>query len=351
MANSLIDARKHTVFPAERRGAALVVRPQGDAAGFGHAVMKVERERILKLLESPEIPNLILDMGDTNYFGSEMIGVFSRMIAIVRDRGGSHAVVNLSDDMREGIAIMKLDEVWNVREKRVAYRELATENPLAPIRRNIWTILVLLVAVTVVGGAAYAISRIPRQRDRAEYMVLHEVWDEYREKRPTLHDLRLVQWKKRSLERVQEVAERLEKSNYAKRTELQHMLAAAREQLPVMLDPNLRMADQVTVDRFLQEMVRANLYLRGRYPGLELPPVLDFDGAPVAMISAYRKDNTEPRGDNKPEADDGETDDGDSDDGSKDDDGADAATPGDEDAGSPEGEDSENTETDVPDED
>lgn len=269
------EAQRHRIFPVERRGGALVVRPKGDATGFGHAELKAERDRVIALLGSGEFPNLIIDMEDANYFGSEMIGIFSRMISTVRDRGGKHAVVNISSDMREGIAIMKLDQVWNLRDARPAYRELGHESIGAKLKRNAKPILLVLAAMILVGGAAYAIASIPRDGDKRDYYAVWEIWEEYRIKRQLGRDFELRTWKEQAREEITPLIARLEARASPDRPAVEHLLVAARDHLPKILDPYLRDPGDKYIEGFFEEMRLAHEILEKRYRRLPEPNPLD----------------------------------------------------------------------------
>ena len=108
----LSDTQFHKVFLVEGKGDTLIVSPTGEACEFRHSLVIDETNTILKLLEEPEICNLVIDLSREEYFGSVIIGAANTMINKVLDRGGRAATCNASEEMQNVIQIMNLSERW-----------------------------------------------------------------------------------------------------------------------------------------------------------------------------------------------------------------------------------------------
>lgn len=263
---NIASTRDHKIFHVESRGRALVVTPQGDSAGFGQADVKVERERVMALLADGEKPpNLIVDLGDANYFGSEMIGFINKMVMAVRERDGGHAVVNVSGDMQEGIAIMHLEELWNVSDEHTALREHAHENLLQMARRNAKAVGLVLAATTLVVIAAYVWSQVPPDRNVSDYETIAEIWNDFQERRRGTRGFEMASWKKKQLKRLETICTRLEKTASPRRPAQQHMMWACQDYLPKVLDPNLDQLNQEKAELFVAEMDEARKLIRQQY--------------------------------------------------------------------------------------
>ena len=112
------DVSRHVVFPLKRKGDTLIVSPAGDVGSFTSADVQGELNQVVKLFDDPRLKNVIVDLGSSNYFGSEMIGAINFLGSHVRERGGRFAVCEASPDMRQGLHIMKLDTIWPLHESR-----------------------------------------------------------------------------------------------------------------------------------------------------------------------------------------------------------------------------------------
>ena len=160
MTDSVLQrAAAHTVLPCEARGDTLVMTPGGDLAGYSRQEFAAELARVKELLgRRPQaarprpagapknakavappraFQNLIVDLSNSAYFGSEMIGHLVDLRKSVRE-DGVMALSGLSSDMDAGLRVMKLDQMWMTFDTREeAVRALASE-PLGSRLRHKW---------------------------------------------------------------------------------------------------------------------------------------------------------------------------------------------------------------------
>jgi len=116
----------HKVFLAEQDGTTLVVTPRGDAVGFRESDVASELKTLLDLPGSPGLVNLVIDLENSDYFGSTMIGAFNQLGSQFRSIGGRIALCNLSTQMNDMLEIMHLRELWMVFDTRkVALRAMS----------------------------------------------------------------------------------------------------------------------------------------------------------------------------------------------------------------------------------
>jgi anti-anti-sigma regulatory factor len=110
---SILDKTKlHKVFLAEMHGNTLVVKPQGDAAGFRESDIARELATLLEIVGDPRIANLAVDLGRSNYFGSVIIGAIHNLGMRVRNGGGRIGMCDASEEMVETLRTLKLDTIW-----------------------------------------------------------------------------------------------------------------------------------------------------------------------------------------------------------------------------------------------
>lgn len=116
----------HKVFLAELEGNTLVVTPRGDAVGFRDTDVGGELKTLLELAGSPGVVNLVVDLGNSEYFGSTMIGAINQLGSQFRDAGGRIAMCNVSAQMRDMLDIMHLDEMWmQFDSRKIALRAMS----------------------------------------------------------------------------------------------------------------------------------------------------------------------------------------------------------------------------------
>ena len=123
---SLRDTRNHKVLRAERKRATLVVVPAGDAAGFRCSDVENELKLLLRLLDEPEFDSVVVDLGTANYFGTTIIGCITSLGQKAEEAGGQLAICNSSQEMREVMRVMHLDERWpHFESRRAALKALS----------------------------------------------------------------------------------------------------------------------------------------------------------------------------------------------------------------------------------
>lgn len=198
------DLSSHRVFPAEIRGVALVVRPRGDAIEFTHAQISTELTRLKEELQRPEVDHLILNLSGSNYFGSEMIGLFVQLGTLAREVGGQSAMCAISADMRGVLKVMRLDKMWLVFDsEELAVRNLAAE-PSPPLlkRRSFWLIIVLLL---IAGGVGAFLATRPQAPDQIVtiHSRLEETWQTAVRRRTS--DMGQNEWKLYSAETIRQL--------------------------------------------------------------------------------------------------------------------------------------------------
>jgi len=178
-------AESFLVFPAILRGSTLIVVPKGEAAGFSNAIVANERNAIHRLIGSGRVRNLLVDLGKSNYFGSEMIGTINAFYTKIHERQGEFGVCEPSPDMLEGLRILRLDSIWTVYDRREkAMSVLGTETwaqrayRMLPSARSVTIVLLstmlLMISVQLVFDPFHLVNR-----EEQYYRVLEETYAEW----------------------------------------------------------------------------------------------------------------------------------------------------------------------------
>lgn len=152
--SDLARAADHQAFLIDRAGDLLIVTPVGDPIEFGINQVQTEFNRVKKLAARSEFRNVLVDMSNSSYFGSEMIGMLldlRRSVAADRGQtvsddqptggnlaeGGVTALCGLSPDMAAGLKIMNVDTLLLSFDTRTqAVRTLARQTLWDRVRQN-----------------------------------------------------------------------------------------------------------------------------------------------------------------------------------------------------------------------
>ena len=102
----------NTIFVTEREGATLIVTPQGGDAGFRYDKIHLEANAVLRVLDQPEVQNLIINLSQIDYANSIIIGAFIRMARKVTDRGGQSCLCCATKETEEVLTTMNLFQLW-----------------------------------------------------------------------------------------------------------------------------------------------------------------------------------------------------------------------------------------------
>jgi len=103
--------RSQRVFQYERQQDTLIVTPARDSLDVMESDLRREVEALHKLMDTPGVKNLVIDVGDAPHLGSLIIGALMALCKKADDRGGTSAFCNASEGMLDMLQIMKIDSV------------------------------------------------------------------------------------------------------------------------------------------------------------------------------------------------------------------------------------------------
>ncbi len=112
------------VFKVERAGDTLVVLPQGPALHFQHHEVHVESNALYRVLDAPDMKNVIVDLCDVDYVDSVIISSILRCLTKTKQRRGKSVFCNASENMKELLKSIKLGKLWpnfSSREEALAF--------------------------------------------------------------------------------------------------------------------------------------------------------------------------------------------------------------------------------------
>ncbi len=97
---------------SKHRGGVVVMTPLGDTLSFRDVDLHRESEEIVEMIRNDHLRRLVIDLRNSNYFGSIMIGMINSFGQAVKEQGGQMILCNASDDMQAVLKIMKIESLW-----------------------------------------------------------------------------------------------------------------------------------------------------------------------------------------------------------------------------------------------
>ncbi len=302
MSTTVDTAKNHRIFLVEMRGSTLIVTPRGDAVGFSGVEFHREKNAILKMLDSPEVNNLIVDLGGANYFGSDTIGAVNSLVVKTRDQGGRYGVCGLSEDMEEGIRIMNLEELWHVYSSRAeALRAVRSESWLTGLRLDFGTQVMWALLIVLGCTGVWALITQPwHNPDRDDYQVLSGIMDQYvaLQKRDAPPPEMKV-FTKQAVRTVEPIRKRLKRTARAKYPAKLYLFWAA-DRMPEVLSSTNRDESDARMKSVRNNLETARRYIDGELSINDSPSDEEFDEDDPAAIED--DENTQTPDDDQPPA-------------------------------------------------
>lgn len=100
------------IFKVERSGDTLVVTPQGEGSAFRYQDLHLEANVIRGQMLKPEFKNLVINLEQMEYFGSEFIGSLVSMLRETKARGGKACFCSARPQMLSVLQNMSLFKLW-----------------------------------------------------------------------------------------------------------------------------------------------------------------------------------------------------------------------------------------------
>jgi anti-anti-sigma factor len=101
-------------FEIEQAKETIIIVPATDLRELDYQRIEDGAKKILELLNSTSIRNVVLDFHKTDYYGSTALSFFLKLWKRVSQRHGRMVLCNVSDHEKEILRITKLDHLWPI---------------------------------------------------------------------------------------------------------------------------------------------------------------------------------------------------------------------------------------------
>ncbi|MDP7275925.1 MAG: STAS domain-containing protein [Planctomycetaceae bacterium] len=118
------------VFQIVRLASTLVVVPQGATMNFQYTDVHLESNELFRILDEPNIKNVLIDLGAVDYIDSIIISSLLRVLTKSRQLGGKGVFCCASDDVKEVLKCIQIGRLWPLFDTREeALGEVENEDP------------------------------------------------------------------------------------------------------------------------------------------------------------------------------------------------------------------------------
>ena len=106
------------VFHIDRVGETLVIAPQGPTMDFQYNDVHLDSNSLLRVLDEPDLKNVVIDMNVVNYIDSIIISSVLRVLTKSRQLGGKGVFCCASDEVKEVLSCIQIGRLWPLFETR-----------------------------------------------------------------------------------------------------------------------------------------------------------------------------------------------------------------------------------------
>jgi len=108
----IAETEFHKLFKASLHENTLVVTPVGDSISFRDSDVETELETLINIAKSGKVNHLVVNLGQSDYFGTIVIGAFNKLGSVIKEQGGKATLCECSEDMESILKVMNLDRIW-----------------------------------------------------------------------------------------------------------------------------------------------------------------------------------------------------------------------------------------------
>ncbi|MEX1095858.1 MAG: STAS domain-containing protein [Planctomycetales bacterium] len=105
-------------FQLEWHGNTVVITPAANVESMRWDLIEQSADVVMAPLKETEVPMVIFDLSDVNYFGSVFLALLLRCHKYVKSRGGELVLCGASKMARELMRITALDTLWAIYDTR-----------------------------------------------------------------------------------------------------------------------------------------------------------------------------------------------------------------------------------------
>ena len=106
------------VFKIARLQRTLVIVPQGATMNFQYTDVHLESNELFRIIDEPELDNVLVDLGAVTYIDSIIISSLLRVLTKSRQSGGKGVFCCANDEVKEVLSCIQVGRLWPLFETR-----------------------------------------------------------------------------------------------------------------------------------------------------------------------------------------------------------------------------------------
>lgn len=106
------------IFEFAVEGRTAIVTPRTCLTEFDFAQIELDGKQVVTWFEKQAAVHVLLDLKNSDYFGSSAVGLFMRLWKCARTKKGKMAVVNCSPHAMELLRLIQAEKLWHIAATR-----------------------------------------------------------------------------------------------------------------------------------------------------------------------------------------------------------------------------------------
>jgi anti-sigma B factor antagonist len=111
-------SKSHEDFQLEWHGGVVVITPASNVEAMRWDLIEQAADVVMAPLRDQEVPMVVFDLSDVNYFGSVFLALLLRCHKFVKSRGGELVLCGASKMAMELLRVTALDTLWAIYDTR-----------------------------------------------------------------------------------------------------------------------------------------------------------------------------------------------------------------------------------------
>ncbi|VAX38873.1 hypothetical protein MNBD_PLANCTO02-1960 [hydrothermal vent metagenome] len=111
-------SQSHDDFRLEWHGNTVIITPASNVEEMRWDLIEQAADIVMDPLREQEVPMVVVDLSDVNYFGSVFLALLLRCHKFVKSKGGELVLSGASKMATELLRVTALDTLWAIYETR-----------------------------------------------------------------------------------------------------------------------------------------------------------------------------------------------------------------------------------------
>jgi anti-sigma B factor antagonist len=102
------------IFARESHGNILLLNSLTQLGSLNEPEIAHEADELLEMINTSQSTNLVIDLSQSDYLGTAMLGAFIKLWKRIAQHGGQLVLCNVSHNVAQILRFTKLDTIWTI---------------------------------------------------------------------------------------------------------------------------------------------------------------------------------------------------------------------------------------------